>query len=480
MRKLPQFLLICAAVLLVGLTLVRAGQSWRNDSHLDHVAGAWTAMALDLRHGIFYRAPFGPAGYGGTRFFPLYFSLHAALLRIVGWRAAGYFLSSASIVLLLAGVYVLLRRLGTGRWLAAAAVLATLAGSSVQDALLTIREDGMAAMFSVWGLALCVGREPSRRRIYLAALLFSLAFATKESSVSAAGALFLSFILAKRIRAALHFLGATSVGYAVVMAAMYLASSGRAFAAFRFTLATGSSLSSLLYSPVAMVQMMHGYVAETVLLVLGLAALIATSAQGICRIASLWFVCALGVTLVIFSSDGTAGNHLMELHIAAVVMFVTWASDVLSPEAVIAVLAAACMLAWTEVLGQHAGVDAVPMRAQLQQIVEAIGPTDKPILADDPLVPITAGQQPYVLDAFMLRVIREHDPSFSDPLWQKLRQRQFAAVVLLDNPDSDEGSDTYSNYHFGDDFVPLVEENYQPGKSVGGQYVFLPKASPAP
>ena len=474
MKKFPQAFLLLSAVLLLPLTVIRLVQSWKYDSHLDHVAGVWIALALDLKRGLFYRAPYGPSGYGGTRFFPLYFSLHAAAMKIAGWRAAGYFLSTVSIVLLLGGIYYLLRRMGSARWLASAGVLAALAGSSVQDSLLGIREDGMAAMLSVWGVALCVN-QPSRRRLFAAAVLFALAFATKESAIAAAAAVFAMLLLSKRFRLAWQFAGATAAGYACVLLAMYVASAGRAFAAFQYTIATGSNWQSLLYSPISMEQAMHGYVAEVVLLVLGTAAFVAAGARGILHLPWLWFLCTLGVTLVIFSSDGTAGNHLIELHIAAIVMFITWISDLQMQDAGVAALAAACLLAWMELLVQHRDVDAIPVRAQLQQIVQKIGATDKPILADNPMVPITAGQQPYLLDAFMFRAISENVPGFSDPMWQMLRNRQFEAVVLVDNPDSDEGRDTYTNFHFGEDFIPLMERQYQAAGSVGEHFLFLPR-----
>src|SRR5437868_6401195 len=119
MKKLPRLVLAIAGALLLVLTIARVLASWANDSHLEHVSGVWIALAVDLDHAVFYRPPFGPYGYGGTRFFPLYFSLHAAGIRIFGgWRATGYFLSTLSVLLLLAGIFYLLRRLGADRWLA--------------------------------------------------------------------------------------------------------------------------------------------------------------------------------------------------------------------------------------------------------------------------------------------------------------------------------------------------------------------------
>jgi hypothetical protein len=195
----PNVALLIAALLLLALMVWRAAESWSNDSHLEHVAGVWIAQAVDLANGTFYRAPYGPYGYGGGRYFPLFFCLHALAIKVFGqWRATGYALSTASIVLLLAGVYYLLRRIGASRGLSVGGCLAVIAGSSVQYALLTIREDAMAAMLNVWGVALCTGADSSRRRPYYAAALFTLAFAAKETTVFGLVAGFLALLLTRR------------------------------------------------------------------------------------------------------------------------------------------------------------------------------------------------------------------------------------------------------------------------------------------
>jgi len=471
MKKLPQVLVVAVGLLLVGLTVLRITQSWPNDSHLDHVSGAWVALAADLRAGIFYRAPFGPEGYGGTRFFPFFFCLQALGIVLSGsWRFSGYILSAISIVALLAGVFYLLRRLGVDVWLSVAGCAAVLAGSSVQDAFLTIREDGLAAALNVWGVALCVG-EASRRKLYFAALLFALAFATKEASVFGAGAVILSLLLNKKFKDASHLFAATTVGYLAVVAGMYTVSAGRAFEGLRLTLATGSGLLPLLNSPVTMVEAMNGYREEMIVLTLGLTALLVSRKP----FPSLLFLCTLAVTLVIFSSEGTAGNHLIDLLVASVVIFTVWMSEF--PDIGVCLLASASLVAWLGIMVQHRYDDKVAVHAQLQEIVHAIGSSDKPILSDNPLVPLFAGQRPYVLDAFMFRVLEERLPNFGDPMWQMLKERRFAAVVLVDNPDSEEGKDTYDNYHFGNDFMEVMRQNYQPAGSAGTEYIFLPKKS---
>jgi hypothetical protein len=64
-------------------------------------------------------------------------------------------------------------------------------------------------------------------------------------------------------------------------------------------------------------------------------------------------------------------------------------------------------------------------------------------------------------------------------MWLMLKERRFGAVVLVDNPDSDQGKDTYSNYHFGDDFMAVLRQNYEPAGSAGTEYIFVPRKTPA-
>ncbi len=308
-------------------------------------------------------------------------------------------------------VYCLLRKSGVDRWLAVAGCAAVLAGSSVQDAFLTIREDGLAAALNVWGVALCAG-EYSRRRLYISAVLFALAFATKETSVFGAAGLILALLVSRKVGDGVRLGIATAIGYAAVIVTMYAASGGRAFEGLRLTLATGSGFYSLLNSPITMAEAMNGYREEMILLALALTAFALTRAR--LRLPGLWFLCTLAVTLVIFSSEGTAGNHLIDLLVASVAVFTVWISDLSSPDLGMSLLASAALVAWLGLMVQHRYDDLVPVHSQLREIVRATGNSGRPILSDNPLVPLEAGQRPYVLDAFMFRVLQERVPNFGD------------------------------------------------------------------
>jgi hypothetical protein len=59
-------------------------------------------------------------------------------------------------------------------------------------------------------------------------------------------------------------------------------------------------------------------------------------------------------------------------------------------------------------------------------------------------------------------------------MWQMLDGHKFAAIVFLNNPDSDEGRDFYAGTHFGSAFIERMERNY---KLTGtqGKYLYLPR-----
>ena len=112
-RRADAALLALAAALVI-LTAARLPAAFESGNALNHVSGAWMTLADDLSRGTFYRPLLAPElGFGGTRFFPLAFVLHAGLLRLgVPLLAAGYALSTVAGALLLAASFLLLRRLG--------------------------------------------------------------------------------------------------------------------------------------------------------------------------------------------------------------------------------------------------------------------------------------------------------------------------------------------------------------------------------
>ncbi len=70
--------LYAAVAFVVAVTVVRTTIWWKTGAGISFASGVMITMAADLTRATFYRPLFGPVGYGGTRYFPLYFSLQYA------------------------------------------------------------------------------------------------------------------------------------------------------------------------------------------------------------------------------------------------------------------------------------------------------------------------------------------------------------------------------------------------------------------
>jgi hypothetical protein len=260
-----------------------------------------------------------------------------------------------------------------------------------------------------------------------------------------------------------------------VLATIVFGSGGRALEVFRLAATPGVDWRSIAASPFTMMNEMGGYTGETILLALGGAAFLAVAARNARRLPPLFFACTLAISVAMFSSDGVAGNHLLDLHIASIVLLVDWAIQAGAQDFVVGASAAVCMVVWLSLMATRASTDTVPVRTQLKEVVRAIGPTDKPILAENALVPIIAGQRPYILDPFSFRVMLEEEPSLGEPMWRMIQERRFAEVVFSHDPRQNEWRDFYAGTHLGQDFMDHLQTSYQFAETRGGDYLYLPR-----
>jgi len=471
-------LLLCAVCLLAVLTAARAGTSWRSGAYLNHVAGVWATLADDLRHGTFYRPIVGELGYGGTRFMPLHFVLHALLYRLSGGLLlSGYAIALLAVTALLAGVFVLLRRIGVQTLLGVSCAALVMAGASSQLALLTIRGDALAAALNVWGLALCAGGAVPRGRIRGAALLFTLAWAAKVTTVFGLLASFAMLLLSGRARQAWRLAALTLAGFGIVAAVTVAFSEGRALASMWACALAGATPASVLKSPLAVASSLFLRPVELVFFVIALAAVLASSREGYSRLPTLSFLATGAVTMLIFGSPGTTYNHLLDLHAAGVVMIGSWFVRKENHDGRLAAgaLAAAALIALHPVTDHLRYRDAEDRRREYRETAALADTGEKPILAENPMVPLTAGRRPYMLDPFMFRTVTTRQPALGSALWEALRQRSFAAVVLEADPRTEQGRKYLRESHFGNGFVEELEANYRFACKVGRQLVYLPR-----
>ena len=252
--SVPRVLLIASVALIILIAMVRAWYCWRTDAWVNHPAGALIAMAADLKNGVFYRPLYGPEGYGGTRYFPLYFVLHALLMKLgIPILPGAFLLSAAAVVALLAGVFYLLRGLGVESWLAACSTGALLAAGCAQYSLVSPHADGLASALNVWGLAVCVRAKLSHRMVLLAALLFTLAWSAKITTVFGVAAAFVWLMSTGFPAMAWELAAETCCGYLLVGAALYVGSQGRFWEIFKACASGGTSLLGFASGPLNMV-----------------------------------------------------------------------------------------------------------------------------------------------------------------------------------------------------------------------------------
>jgi len=111
---------------------------------------------------------------------------------------------------------------------------------------------------------------------------------------------------------------------------------------------------------------------------------------------------------------------------------------------------------------------------QFHQVIAVIGPTDKPILAENPIIPALAGQYPYVLDPWMVQLLRKRIAGFEEPLLERLRNHAFSAVVLTGDPTQKEARWWYDAVSFGPGFASALVENYRLAQVIDKDWIYLP------
>jgi hypothetical protein len=479
--KLYSWLIVLTSLAIPAILLVRVVLNFRHEYFLTHVEGVWLACAYDFVHGVFYRPLFSSLGYGGTRYFPLYFVLTGVLSKPLGsLETAGIALSGAGVVLTLIAVKILLRRMNVGLLLTAAGVTAILGVATTQQALLGAKGDSLAAALNLWAVVLCIGSKTRRVALYFAALLFTLAFATKLTTVFGVAAIVLAWILARRYEEAAQLAAATTCGYILVLASMYVASGGRVFTIFRACAGGGGSLSYTLQAPLHLLSKALD-VDPVFLLILVPAAVFGLYYFGENRsdILPIYFALALLVTTVIFGSPGIGMNHFFDLLVAAVLLLAVAISRLPAlAEVGIGLLALGLVVAIVPTSqGLHGDLTRSSFRGDTAEVLMRIPADDRSVLAENPLVVINSNKAPYLLDPFMFRILAMKHPELADDLWAKMEHQRFAAIVLERDPASPEGKTWYTNTHFGGEFLRDLDAHYAFSFATAKSYVYTPKVA---
>jgi hypothetical protein len=474
-------LIVLTSIAIPAMLVARLVLNFRHEYFLTHVEGVWLACAYDFLHGVFYRPLFSSLGYGGTRYFPLYFVLTGLLSKPLGSLAtAGIALSAGGVVLTLIAAQILLRRMKVSLLLTAAGVTAILGVATTQQALLGAKGDSLSAALNLWGVVLCLGSKTRRVGLTFAALLFTLAFATKLTTLFGVTAVCIAWICARRYQQAAQLAATTACGCILVLASMYAASGGRVFSIFRACAGGGGSLSYTLQAPWHLLSKALD-VDPVLLLFLVAAAVFGLSyfRENRTDILPMYFALVLLVTTVIFGSLGIGINHLFDLQVAAVLVLTVATSQAPAlAEVGTGLLALGLVVALVPTTqGLHGDLTRPSFRSDTCEVLKRLPADDRPVLAENPLLVLRSDRAPYLLDPFMFRILALKHPELAGDLWAKMEHQRFAAIVLERDPASAEGKTWYTETHFGGEFLRDLDAHYAFSFATAKSYVYTPKVA---
>jgi hypothetical protein len=471
---------------------------WAGGLPYDSTSGVWMTLADDFARGEFYRPVVDAAGYGGTRYMPLFFVLHGTLIKAgVAAAAAGMALTFVSLALFGAAAWRLMREFGATPSPAWMGVLLLPASIGLQMLGIAVKGDLLAAAFSAGGLAAAAAwRERGWRPGFgLACLGFAAAILTKFTAVFALGAMLLWLARGRRWREA----GALAAGVLVCVAAgaglAMVASNGRMLESFAACMAGGGALTHAWKFPIwfagVAVQdpfFLMVFVAATAL------AVRRVRRRGFDLMACYFAVTAIG-TMLLFVSPGIDSNHLADVLVASVVVLAVELAQggtgrgFATGAAVFAAMIAATWLPGVISVRHFLGERGRPTQAAVAEIARRLPPGGtQRLLAENPVVPLALGQRPEMLDAFSLRLLAARDPALRARFFADLEAHRYTAVVLVDWSGTSEAdlpvelarhgspgvSRFYGDMHFPHGFIETLQRHYRLSFAVHPFVVFEP------
>lgn len=463
-------------------------------------SGVWMGLAMDFAHGEFYRPLISESGYGGTRYMPLFWVLHGVGIRLLGNPLlTGLALFFFSVFLFHSGLYALMRQIKISRPHALAFACLPMATLSYQMTTLTLRGDFLAAGLGLWGLVCLLrsGLGKNKYRLLTAIFFFGLAFATKLTALyfPLATCLYLFFNGSKTISVALA--GAMVWCVAAVLLFCEITSGGNFWTSFAATATGGMTASSAFSFLITFATEVARDPFFLVIFLLSTWAAIQYTVRAPTSLASLYFFVTLASTLFIYTSPGTATNHLIDLEAACVVLLTShWERmnlrALLNP--VLIVMAGYLILAW------HPGVPSVssffaehglPRADTVAWMKQKYPERSHTILSRFSYFEILSGKRPFTLDRFNLDLLTRNNKNIRKDFEDRIRNRHFGLVIESNWPglfrrdfDSPEGPlfesmkrDFHRHYDQDDPWHPLIRQYYRVD-SVRRPFVFLVPREP--
>ncbi|HOP28352.1 MAG TPA: hypothetical protein P5120_18225 [Spirochaetota bacterium] len=463
---------LTAALLIIRIIFALQGH------FLEQVSGSWAALAADLSKGIFYRPLADDViGTGGTRWMPLYFALHAGLIRLTGdVFFTGHVISLFSSAVLLIAAWLIFKRAGLGFISSLIMITLLLCSSNLITAMTAVRGDILAAALNVLGIYFALSYDNKTSRMVFSSLLFSLTVMAKITSIYGITAVVLWLFLNDKKLEAMRFAGIFAGFTLLFTAGIQVLSSGRLFEIFTMCASGGTTIIKFIKSPFNFMSCITGTdTAALAVFTAGITAMLFKGRDILKSQYALYMAVTLAVTLFIFGSEGIVGNHLIDLHIASVLVIAGVISEYkLTTGTVIKCSAAVILIAFF--INSH-GLRQVhkkePFLLHINKTAESLK-DKKLIFAQNPWLPILMEKDVYHLDPFMFRIIDMEKPELLTAFYKRLDRGGFDAVVFDQNPLAPWIPEWYDYSHFGRNFMNHVHGRYSFKENFGLYYIYAP------
>jgi hypothetical protein len=451
---------------------------------IDHASGARIALARYASEGVLYPPLAEHGHFGGTRFMPLPIMLHAAASKVTGeFVISGKLLSILTVIAVLAVVHRVVRREGCPRSLSAGLVASVAATQTGLLALAGLRGDSLPLLFQLLSVALvCYSR--TKAATWASAAFGSLAVLAKVHAVWAPAAIAVWLYARDRPRLK-PFLVVYFSSTIVMVGALIVLTDGR-FSDNVLGLSTaGVTGSQWVHSPYRLTLLLVAEATGTWFLLPIALVIIALAMRR--RSPDPWqlsLLGALGVLLVVLSDIGTGGNQLLDVTVLTVIVIGVAAGrqvrSTTSNTPRVAFLSV--MVCWVLVTGMVVTLgpafrEAVatvkdPGRYRTEPLA-GIADHKTAILSEDPFLPVSLGQDPVVLDPFMLLRTAAGHPHAINQLIHRIERHEFDLVALIEPLDDREW---WANYHFGTRVIEAIDRSYAFSQRVQGYDLYRPRS----
>lgn len=400
-------------------------------------SGVWTALAYDLAQGEMYRPLLSDIGYGGTRYVPLSFIGHGALIWLgLDPTFAGVLWMQLNVVIMVVIVAILIAQTGVSGWLAFGIASVTFCTTIYQNYVTEVNADYLATWLSLAALAGFVARVP----LILVAFVATAAVFAKFTSLYVPAAILLSMLLRAEYRRATAF-AVNGIGFLVLGTVFFQAlSGGLMFENLSATFLGGAGATNSETSWHAM-GFLKRFLAEILFYnpAIGVTFLMALFVAYRSRLAGsdpilLTFVFVTLATALTFASRGIAGNHVIALHAVSLVVIGRGAPKLPRFTAIgFGILTVILVATWLptvpsprKTLVAHAN----PSVSELRDAVEELRTEHGPIFALHPAYPPILGERAFLLDGFNLaNFIVEGSPAASD-FFARIDSKSFSVVIV--------------------------------------------------